>query len=155
MNAQDIIAMLAEDIGLNPNALTAEDCRSLRYALEDGAALEALGITDEDQEAVEAAHAALDERRLTYTVNDTGLAEIQEFLADNHKLGGDHFTADMLRAWAADAEFQLAEHLARGHLVHPMPIDRQLDPPVDDEAETLIGVAFAHHEGVRVDPAPA
>ena len=109
MNAQDIIAMLAEDIGLNPNALTAEDCRSLRYALEDGAALEALGITDEDQEAVEAAHAALDERRLTYTVNDTGLAEIQEFLADNHKLGGDHFTADMLRAWAADAEFQLAE----------------------------------------------
>ena len=103
MNAQDIIAMLAEDIGLNPNALTAEDCRSLRYALEDGAALEALGITDEDQEAVEAAHAALDERRLTYTVNDTGLAEIQEFLADNHKLGGDHFTADMLRAWAADA----------------------------------------------------
>ena len=109
MNAQDIIAMLAKDIGLNPNALTAEDCRSLRYALEDGAALEALGITDEDQEAVEAAHAALEERRLAYTVNAAGLAEIQEFLADNHKLGGDHFTADMLRAWAADAEFQLAE----------------------------------------------
>ena len=109
MNAQDIIAMLAEDIGLNPNALTAEDCRSLRYALEDGAALDALGITDEDQEAVEAAHAALDERRLTYTVNDTGLAEIQAFLADNHKLGGDHFTADMLSAWAADAERHLSE----------------------------------------------
>ena len=109
MNAQDIIAMLAEASGLNPNALTAEDCRDLRSVLEDGAALAALGITDEDQEAVEAAHAALDERRLTYTVNATGLAEIKEFLADNHKLGGDHFTSDMLRAWAADAEFQLRE----------------------------------------------
>lgn len=112
MTAQDLIAMLAEDSGLNPNALTAEDCRDLRSVLEDGAALAALAalsITDEDQEAVEAAHAALDERRLTYTVNATGLAEIKEFLADNHKLGGDHFTSDMLRAWAADAEFQLRE----------------------------------------------
>ena len=109
MTAQDIIATLAEDLGLNPNAFTAEDCRSLRFALEDGAALAALGITDEDQEAVEAAHTALDERRLTYTVNATGLAEIKEFLADKHKLGGDHFTSDMLRAWAADAEFQLRE----------------------------------------------
>ncbi len=109
MTAQDLIAMLAEDSGLNPNALTAEDCRDLRSVLEDGAALAALSITDEDQEAVEAAHAALDERRLTYTVNATGLAEIKEFLADNHKLGGDHFTSDMLRAWAADAEFSLAE----------------------------------------------
>lgn len=48
----------------------------------------------------------------TYTnraVNEKGLAEIAAFLAANHKLGGDHFTRDMLRAWAADAEFQLAE----------------------------------------------
>jgi hypothetical protein len=44
-----------------------------------------------------------------YSVNENGLKEIQQFLAENHKLGGDHFTKDMLRAWAADAEFQLAE----------------------------------------------
>ena len=109
MTAQDLIATLAEDLGLDSNALTAEGCRRIRQGLEDGAALAALGITDEDQEAVEAAHAALDERRLTYTVNAAGLAEIKEFLADKHKLGGDHFTSDMLRAWAADAEFQRAE----------------------------------------------
>ena len=74
MTAQDLIATLAEDLGLDSNALTAEGCRRIRQGLEDGAALAALGITDEDQEAVEAAHAALDERRLTYTVNATGLA---------------------------------------------------------------------------------
>ena len=44
-----------------------------------------------------------------YTVNEKGLAEIQSFLADHHKKGGDHFTDGMLRAWAADAEFQLDE----------------------------------------------
>ena len=43
------------------------------------------------------------------TVNAAGLAEIAAFLADNHVKGGDHFTADMLGAWAADAEFSLAE----------------------------------------------
>jgi hypothetical protein len=42
-------------------------------------------------------------------VNDAGLAEIHAFLAEHHKLGGGHFTPDMLRAWAKDAEFQLAE----------------------------------------------
>jgi hypothetical protein len=42
-------------------------------------------------------------------INSTGLAEIHAFLTENHKLGGDHFTPDMLRAWAADAEFQLGE----------------------------------------------
>lgn len=45
----------------------------------------------------------------TYTVNEHGLNEIKEFLAANHKNGGDHFTRDMLQAWAADAEFQLSE----------------------------------------------
>lgn len=44
-----------------------------------------------------------------YTVNAVGIAEIHAFLAECHKLGGEHFTDDMLRAWAADAEFQLAE----------------------------------------------
>lgn len=43
------------------------------------------------------------------TINASGIREIADFLAAHHKLGGDHFTADMLRAWAADAEFQLAE----------------------------------------------
>ena len=46
---------------------------------------------------------------LIKTVNAVGLAEIAAFLAENHKLGGEHFTPDMLRAWAADAEFSLAE----------------------------------------------
>lgn len=44
-----------------------------------------------------------------YTVNDNGLNQIHQFLAEHHKLGGDHFDRDMLRAWAADAEFSLAE----------------------------------------------
>ena len=44
-----------------------------------------------------------------YTVNATGLKEIHNFLAKNHKYGGDHFDASMLRAWAADAEFSLSE----------------------------------------------
>ena len=45
----------------------------------------------------------------TYIVNAQGKKEIREFLAENHKLGGDHFTDDMINAWAADAEFQLGE----------------------------------------------
>lgn len=44
-----------------------------------------------------------------HTVNAAGLAEIAAFLAENHAKGGDHFTSDMLGAWAADAEFSLAE----------------------------------------------
>lgn len=44
-----------------------------------------------------------------YTVNEQGLNEIKEFLADNHKKGGDHFDRNMLKAWAVDAEYQLAE----------------------------------------------
>ncbi len=44
-----------------------------------------------------------------YTVNSTGMQEIRQFLADKHKLGGDHFDESMIRAWAADAEFQLGE----------------------------------------------
>jgi len=44
-----------------------------------------------------------------YSVNEQGLNEIKEFLASNHKKGGDHFTREMIQAWAADAEFQLGE----------------------------------------------
>lgn len=43
------------------------------------------------------------------TINAAGLAEIAAFLAAHHKKGGEHFTPAMLRAWADDAEFQLAE----------------------------------------------
>ena len=44
-----------------------------------------------------------------HSVNEKGLSEIKGFLADNHKKDGDHFTPEMLRSWAADAEFQLGE----------------------------------------------
>jgi len=43
------------------------------------------------------------------TINDAGIAEIHDFLTERHKLGGDHFTPEMLRAWASEAEFQLSE----------------------------------------------
>jgi hypothetical protein len=43
------------------------------------------------------------------TINAIGLKEIHAFLADNHKLGGNHFDTSMLRAWAAEAEFSLSE----------------------------------------------
>lgn len=44
-----------------------------------------------------------------FSVNAQGKKEILGFLAANHKKGGDHFTDEMLNAWAADAEFQLNE----------------------------------------------
>ena len=44
-----------------------------------------------------------------YTVNKIGLEEIKNFLSEKHKLGGDHFTLEMLHAWASEAEFQLGE----------------------------------------------
>tara|TARA_Y100000782_G_scaffold108494_1_gene132214 strand:+ start:36733 stop:37098 length:366 start_codon:yes stop_codon:yes gene_type:complete len=46
--AQDIIDLIKE--------AGAEDAQAIRATLEDGAALLALGITDEDQQAVELAH---------------------------------------------------------------------------------------------------
>lgn len=46
--AQDIIDLIKE--------AGAEDAQAIRATLEDGAAMLALGITDEDQEAVELAH---------------------------------------------------------------------------------------------------
>ncbi len=42
-------------------------------------------------------------------INAAGLAEIRAILAENHKLGGGHFTDSMIRAWAEEVEFQLAE----------------------------------------------
>ncbi len=51
---------------------------------------------------------------ITKTVNEAGLEEIRAFLLENHKkpdlyVGTTRITMDMLRAWAADAEFQLGE----------------------------------------------
>lgn len=43
------------------------------------------------------------------TINDSGLNEIHAFLAENHKLGGEHFNNEMLIAWAQQAEFFLSE----------------------------------------------
>lgn len=40
----------------------------------------------------------------TYCINENGLNQIRAHLSASHKLGGDHFTRDMLLAWAADAE---------------------------------------------------
>ena len=44
----------------------------------------------------------------TRTVNEKGLDEIREFLAENHKMGSS-FARSNLIAWAAEAEFQLRE----------------------------------------------
>ena len=38
---------------------------------------------------------------MTKTINAAGIHEISAFLAEHHKKGGEHFTADMLRAWQA------------------------------------------------------
>lgn len=42
------------------------------------------------------------------TINAHGIREIETFLAFHHKKGH-HMNQDMLRAWAADAEFQMEE----------------------------------------------
>lgn len=42
-------------------------------------------------------------------VSKEGLREIESFLAEHHKLGADYIAPDMVRSFAADAEFQLAE----------------------------------------------
>ena len=38
------------------------------------------------------------------TINANGLNQIAAALAKHHKLGGDHFTAAMIQAWASEAE---------------------------------------------------
>jgi hypothetical protein len=43
------------------------------------------------------------------SVNNNGLQQIHNFLGLYHKLGANHFTPEMLQAWATDAEFQLGE----------------------------------------------
>lgn len=43
------------------------------------------------------------------SINTIGIQEIHKFLGLHHKLGADHFSPEMLNAWAAKAEFQLGE----------------------------------------------
>ena len=50
--ASEVLDLIRAD---SPDATPAQ----IRAALEDGAALAALGITDDDQEAVEEAHASI------------------------------------------------------------------------------------------------
>lgn len=52
MNAQQIIEAIRE---------TTTDLSDIKAALEDGTALAAIGVTDDDQEAVEEAHAQIKE----------------------------------------------------------------------------------------------
>lgn len=44
----------------------------------------------------------------TYAINETGLESIHAHLAEKHRLGGEHFTRDMLMAWAGEAEESIA-----------------------------------------------
>ena len=43
------------------------------------------------------------------TVNALGLKQIQDHLSDFHKRGREHFTDEMLQAWAEDVERSLRE----------------------------------------------
>ena len=50
MNANQILNAIKQDLEYYP------DANSIIYALEDGAYLASIGVSDEDQEAVEEAH---------------------------------------------------------------------------------------------------
>lgn len=63
MNATDIITLLIDDLGLTVDAMTADDWQRVLYGLEDGEALAELGLSDDDQEAVEEAHSIAEEKR--------------------------------------------------------------------------------------------
>jgi hypothetical protein len=44
------------------------------------------------------------------TINAQGLKQIQDHLSDRHKRGREHFTNEMLQAWAEDVERSLREN---------------------------------------------
>jgi hypothetical protein len=44
------------------------------------------------------------------TVNDMGIKQIRLYLESYHELGGNHFTKEMLNAWARDVERSLCEN---------------------------------------------
>lgn len=51
MNAIELIEAIRDEVG--------HDLQAIKYALEDGAALAAIGVTDADQAEVEDAHAMI------------------------------------------------------------------------------------------------
>lgn len=59
MQAQDIIGQIVADLRLDHTSLSVGDCKRIIAGLEDGEALAALGVSDDDQEAVEEAHSAV------------------------------------------------------------------------------------------------
>lgn len=65
MHATDILTRITDDLGLHADSMTAADWQRVRDGLEDGEALAALGITDDDQEAVEEAHSIAEENGAT------------------------------------------------------------------------------------------
>ena len=70
MNANDIITRITDDLGLNASSMTAADWQRVLAGLEDGEALAALGITDDDQEAVEEAHSMAKDKRREALLDD-------------------------------------------------------------------------------------
>ena len=62
MNANDILTRITDNLNLTMDALAADNWQHILYSLEDGEALATLGITDDDQEAVEAAHSIAKEK---------------------------------------------------------------------------------------------
>jgi len=75
-------------------------------------------------------------------VTEKGLSEIHEILAQYHKLGGDHFTPDMLHAWAEKVEYQAnegntpsfeirAHDCVRGHVMEFSLSDDAIEWPED------------------------
>lgn len=78
MNAQEIIDTIRE---------TTTDLRDILAALEDGAALAAIGVTNSDQEEVEEAHAEIKETIKKYNHDASESGEV-EFEGKSYALDG-------------------------------------------------------------------
>jgi len=61
------------------------------------------GFTIDNSDLVEVVKVAVK------TVNNKGIEQIANLLGEKHKLGKDHFTVPMLRAWAEEVDDSLAE----------------------------------------------
>lgn len=59
MNATDLISQICENLGFDATSIDIDRARSIKHALEDGEALAQMGLGDDDQDAVEEAHAAM------------------------------------------------------------------------------------------------
>ena len=86
-----------------------------RYRIDAGALGQAIALGVRDAAAPIPSDAIPSETIVTRTINSTGRAEIAAFLGEHHAAavasgeGASYFSASMLDAWCADAEFQLAE----------------------------------------------